>query len=55
MSRSSPLSSTLLMEIVMVSIYIDPVVSSWMILLTLTLEIPVVATILMDITSMDVS
>ena len=41
------------MEVVMVSIYIDPVVSSWTTLLALMLEIPVVATILMDLTSMD--
>ena len=55
MPRSGPLSTTLPMEAVMVSIYIDPVVSSWMTLLELTLEIPVVVTILIDITSMDVS
>ena len=55
MSRSGLLSTTLPMEVVMVSIYIHLVVSSWTTLLALMLEIPVVATILMDITSMDVS
>ena len=55
MPGSSPLSTTLPMEAVMVSIYIDPVVSSWTTLLELMLEIPVVVTILIDITSMDIS
>ena len=53
MSRSSLLSTTLPTEVVMVSTYIDPVVSSWMTLLALMLEIPVVATILMNVMSMD--
>ena len=55
MPGSGPLSTTLPMEVVMVSIYIDLVVSSWMTLLELILEIPAVVTILMDITSMDMS
>ena len=55
MFGSGPLSTTLPMEVVMVCIYINLVVLSWMTLLALTLEIPVVATILMDITSMDMS
>ena len=53
--QSSPLSTTLPMEVVRVSIKIDPVVSSLMTLLKLMLEIPEVVSILMDITSMDVS
>ena len=43
------------MEVVRVSMNIDLLVSSWMTLLKLTLEIPEVFSILMDITSMDVS
>ena len=53
--QSSPLSTTLPMEVVRVSIKINPVVSSLMTLLELMLEIPEMVSILMDITSMDVS
>ena len=55
MPWSSPLSTTLPMEVVRVSINIDPVVSSWMTLLALMLEIPEVVSILMGIMSMDMS
>ena len=55
MPGSSPLSTTIPMEVVTVSIYIDLVVSSWTTLLEPMLEIPDVVTILMDITSMDMS
>ena len=55
MPWSGPLSTTLPMEVVRVSININPVVSSWMTLLELRLEIPEVVSILMDIMSMDVS
>ena len=53
--QSSPLSTTLLMEVVRVCIKIDLVVSSLMTLLELMLEIPEVVSILTDIMSMDVS
>ena len=55
MPHSSPLSTTLPMEVVRVSINIDLVVSSWMTLLEVMLEIPEVVSIPTDIVSMDMS
>ena len=55
MPGSGPLSTILSMEAVMVSMYINLVVSSWMTLLKLMLVIPDVVTILMGTMSMDMS
>ena len=54
-SRYGPLRANLPIEVVMVSTYVTPVISSFMMQLELTLEIPGVTTSLMGMVPMGVS